>query len=197
MNRFCYRCTDCLFVVFTEESVSGAECEACGGKFEYMGRVAPKGRRLYEVVTQCACDGRCTGAVGPSCDCSCGGVNHGSGAVVRVIKDQGAVPRLAARDADKQLAAAVEYRNALRGAQGRLGAEFGSSVEAYKNGFPRLHWETYNEIRQAYRGIAKAKALRTRGGRLKALARVCSEASGHTCNVTQGQAHQPEREDGA
>ncbi len=24
------------------------------------------------------CHSRCTGAVGPSCDCSCGGANHGS-----------------------------------------------------------------------------------------------------------------------
>lgn len=25
------------------------------------------------------CDGRCMGAVGPACDCSCGGENHGAG----------------------------------------------------------------------------------------------------------------------
>jgi len=25
------------------------------------------------------CDSRCTNAVGPNCDCSCGGKNHGSG----------------------------------------------------------------------------------------------------------------------
>ena len=25
------------------------------------------------------CDARCMGAVGPSCDCSCGGANHGAG----------------------------------------------------------------------------------------------------------------------
>jgi hypothetical protein len=27
---------------------------------------------------ECPCDGRCTGARGHSCDCSCGGANHGS-----------------------------------------------------------------------------------------------------------------------
>lgn len=29
-------------------------------------------------VTECPCDGRCTSAKGPNCDCSCGGQNHGS-----------------------------------------------------------------------------------------------------------------------
>lgn len=29
-------------------------------------------------VTDCPCDGRCTSAKGPNCDCSCGGANHGS-----------------------------------------------------------------------------------------------------------------------
>lgn len=29
-------------------------------------------------VTDCPCDGRCTSARGHSCECSCGGANHGS-----------------------------------------------------------------------------------------------------------------------
>lgn len=38
--------------------------------------------RLHPVVGKHnpakVCDGRCMGAVGPSCECSCGGANHGA-----------------------------------------------------------------------------------------------------------------------
>lgn len=30
-------------------------------------------------VESVKCGARCTGAVGPACDCSCGGANHGTG----------------------------------------------------------------------------------------------------------------------
>lgn len=32
-------------------------------------------------VTDTACGAKCRGARGPACDCSCGGVNHGSGPI--------------------------------------------------------------------------------------------------------------------
>lgn len=34
-------------------------------------------RAVNGVKTTKPCDARCMGAVGPSCDCSCGGENHG------------------------------------------------------------------------------------------------------------------------
>lgn len=34
-------------------------------------------RLLGKYKPEKACDGRCMGAVGPACDCSCGGENHG------------------------------------------------------------------------------------------------------------------------
>lgn len=40
-----------------------------------------EGATRWEVVrgevTDHACDGRCMNAIGPSCECSCGGANHG------------------------------------------------------------------------------------------------------------------------
>jgi len=30
-------------------------------------------------VSETKCSSKCTGAVGPSCDCECGGRNHGAG----------------------------------------------------------------------------------------------------------------------
>lgn len=41
---------------------------------------------LYgRMVEEKVCDGRCMGATGPSCDCSCGGMNHGAGHGTEVI----------------------------------------------------------------------------------------------------------------
>lgn len=47
-------------------------CPGCGKKMEYSWLVATT--RLGV-----PCDARCTGARGHTCDCSCGGKNHGAG----------------------------------------------------------------------------------------------------------------------
>lgn len=182
--RYCYRCEDCLFVSFTEEPVKeSAESAGCGGKIEAMGRVVRK--RLTVTETLCACDGRCTSATGPSCDCSCGGANHGSGAVVRVIRDAGAVPSLTARDSDAQYAAAAAYRAAIKAAQTRMEIEYGSLLEDYKQGKRIASYETWSDIKRDYETIRKARALRSRGGRIKALAKVCpADRSDDTSGVT-------------
>jgi hypothetical protein len=42
------------------------------------------GRLIYgrpingKIKASVKCDGRCTGATGPDCECSCGGANHGA-----------------------------------------------------------------------------------------------------------------------
>lgn len=48
-------------------------CTACGGSSAEF--IVVRGR----VVESVKCGPKCRGAVGPSCDCSCGGDNHGSG----------------------------------------------------------------------------------------------------------------------
>lgn len=40
-------------------------------------RIALTEHMIKGRVTDCPCDGRCTSAKGPNCDCSCGGKNHG------------------------------------------------------------------------------------------------------------------------
>jgi len=45
----------------------------CGRIFRLDGGRPIYGRYVEEVI----CNAKCTGAVGPSCDCSCGGKNHG------------------------------------------------------------------------------------------------------------------------
>jgi hypothetical protein len=41
-------------------------------------RTAITVRPIKARITEKECDGRCTGAVGPACDCKCGGENHGA-----------------------------------------------------------------------------------------------------------------------
>lgn len=36
-----------------------------------------KAERLVAVTSHVVCDGSCMGAIGPNCDCGCGGMNHG------------------------------------------------------------------------------------------------------------------------
>jgi len=50
------------------------------GKYGYAichCRTAITVRPIKARITEKECDGRCTGAVGPACDCKCGGENHG------------------------------------------------------------------------------------------------------------------------
>jgi len=103
--RHFYRCADCLSVVATETKIqpvqvppsyfySFGECGACGGAIEYMGEVHRD--HLIRTALRVPCDGRCTGATGPSCDCRCGGKNHGSNRLVEVVVETGKLPRLMA-----------------------------------------------------------------------------------------------------
>ncbi len=47
-------------------------CPSCGRKMVY-------GALMARVSANVPCDARCTGARGHTCDCSCGGKNHGAG----------------------------------------------------------------------------------------------------------------------
>lgn len=104
--RWYVRCRDCLAVRATEGAPPRLlQCE-CGGSLEVMGEV--RATRLVQIELGPPCDGRCTSARGPKCDCTCRGANHGSGLVVEIIREVGRPPRL--RGAD--LATAVGLRSA-------------------------------------------------------------------------------------
>lgn len=115
-DRWFYRCRDCLTVAASEgrlttNSASHGLCGACGGEMAEMGQV--QGDRLAKVEHLCACDSRCTGAQGPKCDCSCRGANHGTGRVVKVVRDLGPVPIMDVPQTAKASAVAAEWRAAL------------------------------------------------------------------------------------
>src|SRR5688572_26941387 len=101
-RRAFYRCGQCCHVFAIAQTergpVKGLTC-ACEGECAFMGFVARAGNRLFDHGKACPCDARCTHAKGPSCDCSCGGANHGTQALVDVIIDLGAAPKIRILDA--------------------------------------------------------------------------------------------------
>lgn len=48
------------------------------------GRLHPSGRRIHysKNPSRHICNAKCMGAIGPSCECSCGGKNHGAGFIM-------------------------------------------------------------------------------------------------------------------
>jgi hypothetical protein len=65
-------------------------CPQCGHKMEFSFLVATMRPGV-------ACDARCTGARGHTCDCSCGGKNHGAGWSVQLGAPLADVLKRAAR----------------------------------------------------------------------------------------------------
>lgn len=174
--RHYYRCRACCHVVAvegkleTEQAPNGATVPiarcACDGRLELLGRVGPK-PGLWRDSERCACDARCTNAPGPSCDCRCGGANHGTGRVVPVEVAAGGVPRLRVDCADACRARAAEYAAAAEPHRARLRAM--RQVRA-DSGRLRPTWEE-QALADA---LGKIAALRTHKGRLRALAELGS-----------------------
>lgn len=113
-NNF-YRCQDCLSIAVVDTSDilkygTAMSCGACDGNTWYLGRA--QGDKLVRLEHKCPCDGRCTGATGPNCDCKCMGQNHGTGRLVTVSITVGSIPRLNINDTEA-LSRAVEYRTLL------------------------------------------------------------------------------------
>lgn len=67
-----------------------------------MGEV--KGDNYVKTGNRPACDGRCTHACGPICDCSCGGANHGTGRTVQTITILGKVKAVGLSEEDVERA---------------------------------------------------------------------------------------------
>ena len=109
VNRWFWRCNDCLSVVAIEHQTNLLKCGCCRGVMGLMGRVERD--ILVNDEIRCACDARCTSASGPKCNCHCGGVNHGTGKVVLVTVEAGSPPIATPRkDNAKHLTQAKEFR---------------------------------------------------------------------------------------
>ncbi len=132
-----------------------------------MGRVVGDTQLVTDGMA-CPCDGRCTGASGPRCDCQCGGVNHGSGKLVPVTYSAGPVPVAQNKPVAKLLANANEYRAALAALWDELNV-----IRAKSGWLPR---EEFDRKRVLERGLSGVGGLTSHAGRmkrLKSLAKPC------------------------
>ncbi len=168
--RYYYRCVSCLSVATLQEKAADLQC-VCGGRVEFLGpvtRVAHYART--EVVPKC--DGRCVNAQGPTCDCPCGGENHGTGLAGYVERTREEHVVLHPPDLQSALRRAAEFQEAKEKAYSALSAEFGVFLDDYMAGkwIPsRAKWE---EVRMAVEAYLHACRLKTHQGRLKALERI-------------------------
>ena len=91
MERHYYRCDSCLGIwAINGDRLHEIICD-CNGQWQYAGKVHEE--RLMQDAIRPACDGRCTNASGPNCNCYCRSSNHGSRRVVTVLVDAGGIPR--------------------------------------------------------------------------------------------------------
>jgi len=191
MARYFIRCVDCLAVGAVdvpdpkpyEPAVRPGVCP-CGGRTESMGRVE-RARLVHDSIVS-ACDARCTSARGPSCDCHCGGKNHGSRLVVAIAIDAGPLPRY---ELSPNRGRALEYRVARREAELRLAALNGDDLVARKLRGAYLSsgdFARYRRIGEGHRRIRKAESGRTHAGRLKSLAAVEPDLAPADCEVPSG-----------
>jgi|GEM_PF-6649859 hypothetical protein len=117
-----FRCDDCLSAMTVKDSALPGQaktCEGfcvCGGPVHYIGRVHES---WYEKIGQKApCDGRCTRASGPACNCRCMGKNHGTGKLVDVVVEEGKI-RVTSFDQES-----IDKGNAWRALREEFSREF-------------------------------------------------------------------------
>lgn len=168
MKRAFYRCVMCCHVVAIEQVKSMAMPDlhcVCDGSMALMGFVGPKNDRLVLTEDRCPCDERCTHARGPNCDCSCGGKNHGTHAVVEVVVDAGDKPKIVIEHSAELKARAAEY-HALR-------APLVAERDALRELRQERRWldgPDYTRLADVERRLAYAHNLKTHKSRVKALA---------------------------
>jgi len=99
-----HKCDDCL-TPFSSTERKVDLCD-CNGHVTFMGQV--NGNIYQKTENKPACDGRCTHACGPICDCECGGANHGTGRLVATVVKEGKVKAIDFSEED--LLRAYKYR---------------------------------------------------------------------------------------
>lgn len=157
-----YRCEDCLTGVYATTHVGSAVCGICSGWLSFEGTLN-KGRLVVQ-FEDAPCDMQCTTALGKTCDCKCGGKNHGTKMLVTFTFDRGKAPVAAAPEGDHSaaLAKANEWRATL--------TEFYTAYEAKLGGrgagefLPRPIWDAR---RFGSETLHKARKLKSHAGRMK------------------------------
>ena len=173
-----YRCRGCLNVFTTEgrltaeiwSKIERAECVCGSERVEYLGQ-STVDQRIKETRELCACDFRCTEARGPNCTCKCGGVNHGTGLMIKVTRDKGAVPKLESPSPIKWKRTRDEWIAAQKAAEERMQKKHGQNlIDSRANKW--IDREAFLEIRADFHRIHEAEKANTHAGRMKKIAAV-------------------------
>lgn len=165
-NRWYYKCADCLEPVAIDEQYNTLTCD-CGGNLRLMGKVTGDSWSLHQ--EQSACDYRCTDAAGPQCNCSCGGVNHGSHRVVSVLVAQGMVSVVPRSDLEVRKARTAEYRAAITAARNAMPESWRTAYQAKREGRWVPNFGDFLSARDHLDAVNHAAGLKTHSGRMKAL----------------------------
>lgn len=171
--RHYYRCRRCLGVAVAEStSLDGVRCDCGGAEWWYLGRVQRD--RLVRDDARPPCDARCTGALGPTCNCRCGGKNHGSGRVVVIAVDAGSVPRVSDRDdLGVRLERVREYEAARQPLQEEL-----AELEREREERRWLDRERYDRMLALRHALIDADAAKHHATRMRTLRRAAACVSG-------------------
>jgi hypothetical protein len=175
-TRHFLRCRGCLSImaIAADRPPAAMRCSACEGGIEVMGQV--RIQRILRLEDHTACDLRCTMASGPSCDCQCGGKNHGSGIMVTAAHDVGGIPRVNPPNPEKARRTHSEWLQAAQATRARIAKHF-PQAERARAGERLAGWDS----NQAERGarfldqVLAAGVLKTHHGRLHALAKINDE----------------------
>lgn len=188
--RIYIRCVDCLSISALDESSGEAAgpliaahsdydlLEAlrafrclCKGQLEFMGRVV-QGNRLAKEKRVPVCDGRCTNAQGPICDCFCMGKNHGSQKVKVWSVDAGGIPH--GDGLPVEHGEAAWFRENVLAAQALLAERYGAVLEQKKNGkyLGNNEFRKYLEFQKHKRALGETISKRTHEARERGFKRI-------------------------
>lgn len=174
MTRAYYRCEDCLTIAAAEAVAElNCQCGLCGGRVECMGLV--RGERLVKSALECPCDGRCTSARGPNCDCHCGGKNHGSGLLVRVVRDVGPVPRFLMPPSRKAAAIAAEWRRGYAAVLAAIAEYERRKRDGERIGGDRPAYEALRHYMQLWEAKTRLRCSRCHKSRMKLIYKLLPE----------------------
>ena len=168
-KRWFARCSGCLSIMAIESEgrPPRMRCSACTAPIELMGQV--RYQRIINMEEHTPCDARCTMASGPSCDCACGGKNHGSKITVTVAVDVGGIPRATPPNPEKAIRVYQEWIRARSEAEARIIKHFPAlRLPAGFEPGPILEAEIVRGQKYLDQ-VALAGSLKTHHGRLKAL----------------------------
>lgn len=167
---FYHKCDDCLTpFASTERKVDLCDCN---GSVTFMGQV--QGNKYIKTEDRPPCDGRCTNACGPMCDCECGGANHGTGKLIQVVVAEGLVKATGLTEED--IERAQMYRKFRDYAENLFDQKFGQMIALSKTG-TRMNYDDYRAMRNARNKLDKATSLRVHTTRINALVAFVKENS--------------------